>query len=119
MLPMTEEAVFLEGALLTRVYLAPSRMVRISPYFRPRRQWCGGALRPQVTVVPDVSSSSVFNSGRCQGSKVSMPFGGQMPPNSASRVACTGSPGNSAELKNAQNQATKNITSEAMNRIMP
>ena len=30
-----------------------------------------------------------------------------------------GSAGNSAELKKAQNQATKNITSEAMNRIMP
>ncbi len=27
--------------------------------------------------------------------------------------------GNSDELKKAQNQATKNITSEAMNRIMP
>ena len=61
-----------------------------------------------------------------------MPLGGQVPgtlqapiwvpspqPNTASRVACTASAGNSAELKNAQNQATKNITSEAMNRIMP
>ena len=27
----------------------------------------------------------MFNSGRCQGSKVSMPLGGQTPPNSASR----------------------------------
>ena len=70
-------------------------------------------------MVPEVSRISVFNSGRCQGSKVSMPLGGQTPPNSASRVACTGSAGNSAELKKAQNQATKNITSEAMNRIMP
>ena len=34
-------------------------------------------------------------------------------------VAWTASAGNSAELKKAQNQATKNITSEAMNRIMP
>jgi hypothetical protein len=61
-----------------------------------------------------------------------MPFGGQVPgtaqapaavpgpqPKMASRVACTASAGNSAELKKAQNQATKNITSEAMNRIMP
>ena len=70
-------------------------------------------------MVPEVSSISVFSSGRCQGSKVSMPLGGHTPPNSASRVAWTGSPGNSEELKKAQNQATKNITSEAMNRIMP
>ena len=83
-------------------------------------------------MVPEVSSSSVLSSGRCQGSKVSMPFGGQVPgtlqapiavpgpqPNTASRVAWTASAGNSAELKKAQNQATKNITSEAMNRIMP
>ena len=60
-----------------------------------------------------------------------MPFGGQVPgtrrrpsvpapqPNTASRVAWTASAGNSEELKKAQNQATKNITSEAMNRIMP
>ena len=40
-------------------------------------------------------------------------------PNTASRVAWTGSAGNSDALKKAQNQATKNITSEAMNRIMP
>ena len=40
-------------------------------------------------------------------------------PNTASRVAWTASAGNSAELKKAQNQATKNITSEAMNRIIP
>ena len=61
-----------------------------------------------------------------------MPLGGQVPgtvqapatvpgpqPKMASRVAWTASAGNSAELKKAQNQATKNITSEAMNRIMP
>src|SRR5258708_33334121 len=70
-------------------------------------------------MVPEVSSSSVFNNGRCQGSKVSIPLGGQTPPNSASRVACTGSAGNSAEVEKAQKQATKNITSEGMNRIMP
>ena len=47
-----------------------------------------------------------------------MPFGGQMPAGEggalADRIA-----GEELELKKAQNQATKNITSEAMNRIMP
>ncbi len=106
--------------------------MRIRPCLRPWRSFSSSAWCAQVTVVPEVSSSSVLSSGRCQGSKVSMPFGGQVPgteqapiavpgpqPNTASRVACTASAGNSAELKNAQNQATKNITSEAMNRIMP
>ena len=42
-----------------------------------------------------------------------MPCGGQTPP-IASAVE-----GKSEALNQAQNQATKNITSEAMNRIMP
>ena len=42
-----------------------------------------------------------------------MPFGGHCA--ATSPIAR----GNSAPSKNAQNQATKNITSEAMNRIMP
>jgi len=50
--------------------------------FQSNNAWCA-----QVTVVPEVNSNNVFSSGRCQGSKVSMPFGGQTPPNSASRVA--------------------------------
>ena len=29
--------------------------------------------------MPEVSRISVLSSGRCQGSKISMPFGGQMP----------------------------------------
>ena len=48
-----------------------------------------------------------------------MPFGGQTPWNSSVRVTCHTSPGKMLELKNAQNQATKNITSERMNRIIP
>ena len=48
-----------------------------------------------------------------------MPFGGQMPPVKATRAAWIVSSVNSEASKNAQNQATKNITSEAMNRIMP
>ena len=38
-------------------------------------EWCA-----QVTVVPEVSRISVLSSGKCHGSKTSMPFGGQWPP---------------------------------------
>ena len=48
-----------------------------------------------------------------------MPFGGHTPPVNCSRAYCAASPGNRLASKNAQNQATKNITSEAMNMIMP
>ena len=48
-----------------------------------------------------------------------MPFGGQTPPVKASREYCAASLGNRLASKKAQNQATKNITSEAMNMIMP
>src|SRR5258707_14439650 len=94
-------------------------MVRIRPYFRPCRSFSSNAWCAQVTVVPEVNSNSVFNSGRCQGSKVSMPLGGQTPPNSASRVAWTGSAGDSAQLKKAQNPAAKKITPEGMNTVKP
>src|SRR5262245_38198613 len=56
--------------------------------------WCA-----QVTVVPDVSRINVLRSGRCQGSNVSIPFGGQTPPVAASRPMSLASPGNSAVLK--------------------
>ena len=42
-----------------------------------------------------------------------------MPPVKATRPYWIDSLVNSEASKNAQNQATKNITSEAMNRIMP
>src|SRR6201985_568426 len=132
MLPANEKAAWLYSQACTQVKVAPSRIVRIRPYFRALRSFSSSAWCAQVTVVPDVSRISVFNSGRCQGSNASMPFGGQVPgtlqapiavpapqPKIASRAAWTGSAGNSEELKKAQNQATKNITSEAMNRIMP
>ena len=45
--------------------------------------------------------------------------GGQTPPVNASRAYCWASFGNRLASKKAQNQATKNITSEAMNMIMP
>src|SRR6185437_2923702 len=132
MLPANEKAAWLYSHACTQVKVAPSRIVRIRPYFRPLRSFSSSAWCAQVTVVPEVSRISVLSSGRCQGSNASIPLGGQVPgtaqapiwvpapqPNTASRVACTASEGNSEELKNAQNQATKNITSEAMNRIMP
>jgi hypothetical protein len=46
-------------------------------------------------------------------------LGGHTPPVKATRAAWIDSLVNSDASKNAQNQATKNITSEAMNRIMP
>ncbi len=47
-----------------------------------------------------------------------MPLGGKWPPVSSVRMGFHRA-GKSAISKNAQNHATKNITSEAMNRIMP
>jgi hypothetical protein len=46
-------------------------------------------------------------------------LGGQTPPVKAVRATCSTSAGYSEASKKAQNQATKNITSEAMNMIMP
>src|SRR5437762_8417240 len=68
--------------------------------------WCA-----QVTVVPEVSRISVLSSGKCHGSSVTIPDGGHCP--------IDASLGNSLKLKYAQNHATKNITSEAMNSTMP
>ena len=48
-----------------------------------------------------------------------MPLGGQTPPVNSVRATWWTSLGNRLASKNAQNQATKNITSEAMNMIMP
>src|SRR6185437_4399128 len=132
MLPANEKAAWLYSHACTQVKVAPSRIVRIRPYFRPLRSFSSSAWCAQVTVVPEVSRISVLSSGRCQGSKAAMPCGGQVPgtlqapgavprpqPKIASRAARVESAGNKDESKKAQNQATKNITSEAMNRIMP
>ena len=71
-------------------------MVQIRPHFRPSRSSCSSAWCAQVTVVPEVSRISVLSSGRCQGSKVSMPFGGHTPPISSVRATWCRSAGNSA-----------------------
>ena len=88
------------------------------PHFICRRSfsstsaWCA-----QVAAQPEQSRISVLIKGRCQGSKVSMPSGGQTP-----GVTVTPSIvpiGYIACLKNDQNQAEKNMISEMMNSIMP
>ena len=66
----------------------------------------------QVTVVPEHSRIIVLSSGKPQGLSTSMPLGGQC-------AADRSTAGKIALSKKAQNQARKNITSEAMNRIMP
>jgi hypothetical protein len=53
----------------------------------------------------------VFNKGTSIGSKTSIPFGGQIDP-----ISITGA---KAEAKKAQKKAKKNITSEAIKRIIP
>ena len=55
----------------------------------------------------------VLSSGKPHGSSTSMPLGGQTPPTAST------ADGKIALSKKAQNQARKNITSEAMNRIIP
>ena len=48
-----------------------------------------------------------------------MPTGGHTPPVASTRAYWVASLVNSEASKKAQNQATKNITSEAMNSSMP
>ena len=52
----------------------PSSDGEHQPPFRPLRSFSSSAWCAQVTVVPEVSRISVLSSGRCQGSKVSMPL---------------------------------------------
>ncbi|MNT45468.1 hypothetical protein D3C72_1820540 [compost metagenome] len=78
-----------------------------------------------MTVVPDSSRMTVFSSGRPQGSSSSTPLGGQVFQAAAVSIQLPTSgvmardSVKSAMSKNIQKKATKNITSEAMNRIMP
>ena len=91
----------------------PSAIVSHSPFFSPSRSPWISAWCAQVTVQPEQSRISVLSSGKPNGSSTCMPCGGQTPPTDSAAE------GKSEESKKAQNQATKNITSEAMNRIMP
>lgn len=79
----------------------------------------------QVTVVPLSSRMTVFSSGRCQASSVSTPLGGQVDQAAAvsAQLPTSGMAARAslktAISKNIQKKAAKNITSEAMNMIMP
>ena len=78
-----------------------------------------------VTVVPEHNRISVLSSGNAKGSMTSMPLSGHCAGCAALAMTCAVpstisiGAGNKAAPKNAQNQATKNITSDAMKRIMP
>ena len=72
------------------------------------QRWCA-----QVTVVPEHSRISVLSSGSPTGRAPRCPWAATAPPTAST------ADGNSEKSKKAQNQATKNITSEAMNRIIP
>ena len=63
--------------------------------------------------VPEHSRIRVLSSGKPNGSSTSCPWAASCPPTAST------ADGNSEASKKAQNQARKNITSEAMNRIMP
>ena len=79
------------------------------------QQDTGTIERAQVAAAPEHSRISVLINGRCQGSKVSIPAGGQTP----STAGLSGPIGYKACLKKLQNQAAKNMTSDMMNRMKP
>ena len=98
------------------------------PFFRPSRSPWISAWCAQVIVVPEQSRISVLSSGSEKGSMTSIPLGGHMV--IASAPSCPNSDvtapsaysigtGKSEKSNQAQNQPTKNMTSDAMNRIMP
>ena len=99
----------------------PSRTVRSRPSFALLRSPCCSAWCAQVTVVPESSRVSVLTSGSSKAGTASMPLGGKVA--QALRTSSIGPstrlPWNRAASKKIQNQATKNITSEAMNSTMP
>ena len=64
-------------------------------------------------MVPEHNRIIVLRSGNPQGLRTSTPLGGHTPPTEST------ADGKIALSKKAQNQARKNITSDAMNRIMP
>src|SRR5580704_6893894 len=99
MLPEKWNAACAYSQPCTQVKHRPSAMVQARPQTRPlrlfsRSEWCA-----QVTVVPEVSRIRVLSSGKCQGSKVLMSFGGHTPPTKAVRANSFTSFGNSATSK--------------------
>ena len=69
------------------------------------------ALCAHVIVTPDDNKINVFHKGKPQGSKVEIPWGGQIQPIPIE--------GDKVQWKNAQKKLKKNITSEAMNNAIP
>ena len=64
-----------------------------------------------MTVAPEHNRSSVFNNGTSIGSKLSIPLGGHIDPNSIT--------GARAAAKKAQKNAKKNIISDTINNNIP
>jgi hypothetical protein len=64
-----------------------------------------------VTVAPERSNINVFSKGTSHALSVSIPFGGHIAPISIV--------GFKLAVKKAQKKAKKNITSEAINKIIP
>ena len=77
----------------------PRTTVSDRPVTRPLRSPCSSAWWAQVTVVPDSSSVMVLNSGRCSGSRTSMPTGGHWPPRTSERAAWIASFGKQAGVE--------------------
>src|SRR5438270_8699658 len=111
MLPLKPNGAWAYSYAWTLVKVRPSRIVHHSPSFRPLRSPWISEWWAHVTVVPEHSRMRVLSSGKPHGLSTSMPLGGHTPP--------TASDGKSELSKKAQNQARKNITSDAMNRIIP
>jgi hypothetical protein len=65
----------------------------------------------QVTLTPEDNNITVFNKGKPQGFKTSIPAGGQIQP-----IATEGA---KLQWKKAQKKPKKNITSETINKIIP
>src|ERR1700761_4085154 len=113
MLPLKLKGAWIYSHAWIELNSRPSAMVHHSPFFSPSRspwisEWCA-----QVTVVPEQSRIRVLSSGNLNGLSGVIPLGGHTPPTASTAL------GNSEASKKAQNQPTKNITSDAMNRIMP
>lgn len=90
---------------------APRRTVKVSAWVADCWDFSINLWWAHVTVTPDARSTAVFNSGTENGLRGSIPVGGHVHPSSGV--------GASLLWKNAQKNAKKNITSEAINRIIP
>lgn len=93
------------------VKYTPSNTVTVSPWIACSRFPSISLWWAQVTVTPDASRTAVFNKGTLKGLMGSIPVGGHLQPISGV--------GASLLWKNAQKNAKKNKTSDAINKIIP